>query len=274
MRTACFALVLCYLQTATPFNTLPVGAPARRAPTCASSSSARATVLSLSHCAGEEASSNHGHQLPVTRQLPQWRQVLQQRWRGVLGAVTVCSATMLMRVPGAGPEPAFAASTTATTTKTVKKTASTKAMKRKKAQKQGNGAVGTLVMIGGVGYWAWSSAAKEDEEEQERIKEETEKMDRLAKEFTDIDEGVTADADLLASLKERMGKSNATKTDGDDDITGSDDGSGPGGAPTMDSGGGAAVLEPPPEDVEAPDLPAQADIDRLNKLFGMGDADK
>ena len=35
-------------------------------------------------------------------------------------------------------------------------------------------------------------------------------MERLAKEFTDIDDQVTVDEDLMASLKQRMGNSTAT----------------------------------------------------------------
>ena len=38
-------------------------------------------------------------------------------------------------------------------------------------------------------------------------------MERLSKEFTDIDESVTVDEDLMKSLKKRMGK-NATDTEG------------------------------------------------------------
>ena len=62
-------------------------------------------------------------------------------------------------------------------------------------------------MIGGVTYRAYASAKAEDEEEQKRIKKETENMDKLAKEFTDIDEQVTADEDLMALPKKRMGNS-------------------------------------------------------------------
>ena len=136
-----------------------------------------------------------------------------------------------------------------------------------------------MVMMGGFAYYSWSSARAEDEEETIRIKDETEKMERLAKEFTDIDEQVTVDEDLMASLKKRMGNST-------DNTTATGEGGADGGAPPAptgggDSGGGAAVLEPPsaapapaPEPAEEPPTASAEDIARLNKMFGMGDADK
>lgn len=281
MMRAMLSLLVLSVPAAQTLRALPVAAPGLRTH-AACSFAPRAPVVSLAHRACDDSTSSDGEQQRlVPQRLASWRQALQRRWRGVLGAVVLSSATMVTRFPTAGPVPAHA-STVAT--KAVKKTTKTAAIKRKKAKKSDNGALGTVVMIGGIGYWAWSSASKEDEEEQVRIKEETEKLTELAKEFTDIDEGVTADADLLASLKKRLGD-NATKTEGGDDVTGSDGGSSPGDSPSGDSGGGAAVLEPPsasvgatddPElqEADAPDLPAQADIDALNKMFGMGDADK
>ena len=120
-------------------------------------------------------------------------------------------------------------------------------------------------------------------------------MEKMAKEFTDIDEGVTNDVDLMASLKARM--SNKTDTGGSDETPdapptmGGGDGDGSGGgsdSPPADSGGGAALLErpsgespspsdSPPEPPEPPAPPAMgsaADIERLNKMFGSPDADK
>jgi len=148
----------------------------------------------------------------------------------------------------------------------------------KKQPQSGSAALPTVVLMGGFAYYSWSTARREDEEEEVRIKEETEKMERLSKEFTDIDESVTVDEDLMASLKKRMGNGTDTKEGGEDGPGGGGGGGGDGFTPPsdMDSGGGAAVLEPP----ESSPAPAEdaaasaADIERLNKLFGMGDAEK
>ena len=97
-----------------------------------------------------------------------------------------------------GTPPAFAAApapkTSSSTTQKKKKTGTKKKIRKSSG---GNTALGTMGMIGGVTYWAYASAKAEDEEEQKRIKKETENMDKLAKEFTDIDEQVTVDEDLM-----------------------------------------------------------------------------
>ena len=140
----------------------------------------------------------------------------------------------------------------------------------------------TIVLAGGFAYYSWSTARREDEEEEVRIKDETEKMERLSKEFTDIDESVTVDEDLMSSLKKRL---NATETKGsgggaDDEPSGGTPPSGSGGgAGGSDSGGGAAVREPPDSsaaDVDPPEEPGTSaeDIARLNRLFGSPDAEK
>jgi len=114
-------------------------------------------------------------------------------------------------------------------------------------------------------YWAYASAVAEDKEEQTTIKKEQEKMERMSKEFTDIDEGVISDSDVLDSLRKRV---NSTKTDddgSDPEASGNDPSGNPDGSP---DGGSAptATLDPPTASAE--------EIERLNKLFGMGDADK
>ena len=199
-----------------------------------------------------------------------WRRQLQQRWRSALAAVALGGASAMVGTP-----PAFAAApapkTSSSTTQKKKKTGTKKKIRKSSS---GNTALGTMGMIGGVTYWAYASAKAEDEEEQKRIKKETENMDKLAKEFTDIDEQVTVDEDLMASLKKRMG--NSTDAEGGGGGGGGDD-SPPPEPPVMDSGGGAAVLEPPSDapSASAPEEPpAMAnddDIARLNKMFGMGD---
>jgi len=110
-------------------------------------------------------------------------------------------------------------------------------------------------------------------------------MERLSKEFTDIDEGVTVDEDLMASLKKRMGNSTETKGDNEGSSDGPSMGPGDDPPPVDSPGGGAAVLEPPgassagpdeppTDDPPSPNLGSASDIDALNKMFGMGDAEK
>merc|ERR1719198_982908 len=98
-------------------------------------------------------------------------------------------------------------------------------------------------MTGGFVYWSYVSAKDEDEDEQKRIKKESERLESLAKEFTDIDEGVGTDEDMFASLRKRM--QNGT-----------------------DDGEGAAVLEPPTDDApEEPKTASPEDIERLKRMF-------
>lgn len=187
--------------------------------------------------------------------------------------MTIASASVLLRP--SGPPPALAARTAQTKT-------ATKAIK-----KAPNSALPTMVLAGGFVYYSFSSARQEDEEETERIKEETEKMERMSKEFTEVDGDVTVDEDLMKSLRSRM--KNSTDTNASDSSGGDvapDDpsmgGGGGGGAPGPSApsagGGGAAVLEPPQEGGGAaddePPLASAEEIARLNKLFGSPDADK
>lgn len=127
-------------------------------------------------------------------------------------------------------------------------------------------------MTGGFVYWSYVSAKDEDEDEQKRIKKESERLDSLAKEFTDIDEGVGTDEDVMASLRKRM----QNQTDSGDD----EPGMGPPPddpmpmPPTLDSGGGAAVLEPPSDDApEEPKTASAEDIERLKRMFGNSSDD-
>lgn len=128
-------------------------------------------------------------------------------------------------------------------------------------------------IIGGFTYWSYVSAKDEDEDEVKRIKKESERLDSVAKEFTDIDGGVGTDADMLASLQKRM-------------LNQTEDGEGPGEGPGMgpppdgpmpspppsDSGGGAAVLEPPSDDApEEPKTASPEEIARLKRMFGGAD---
>jgi hypothetical protein len=123
----------------------------------------------------------------------------------------------------------------------------------------------------------------EAKEEKIRVKKESKKMQNMEKEFTDIDGGVDDDNDLMASLRKRMENSTSTDEEGGagPDALG---GGGPDDSPppipdtfkppdVMDTGGGAAVLEPPSEGPTSPaDEPApgatEDDIERLKRMFG------
>ena len=159
------------------------------------------------------------------------------------------------------------------------------AVTRKK--KNGQGTLATLALGGGMCYWSARMAQKEDEEEQVRIREETEKMDSMAKEFTDIDSGVAVDDDLMSSLRKRVQTSNATATSGEGGAGVGDPDSGDEGGPS----GGDGPSEPPPPApapggssavLDAPETPppseppidgntpgaTEQDIDMLKRMFG------
>jgi len=133
----------------------------------------------------------------------------------------------------------------------------------------GQTALTTIAMGGGLVYWSVRSAKEEDDEEQQRIKDETERLESQAKEYTDIDEGVISDEDMFAALRTRL---NSTETGGDgegDGPTGSaDDTPPPTPPPAPAGGGGSALLEKP----DTPDEPqpgaSDADIERLKRMFG------
>ena len=201
---------------------------------------------------------------------PAWLRVLRRGWTSAVTTVAICGASVMVGRGGAlDPLPAVA---------------STKAGVVKKQPKGGSGVLPTLGLAGGFIYYSWANARAEDEEETVRIKDETEKMERMSKEFTDIDEGVTVDEDIMSSLRKRMGNStttNATDASADDSAPGGGGGGSPPPpppAPVADSGGGAAVLEPPSEgagaEPEEEAGPSAEDIARLNRLMGLPDAEK
>lgn len=211
---------------------------------------------------------------------PLWRRALRSPWRSLLSAAAIGSAAIVLR-PG-GPPPALAAVKTAPSSKTIKK-----------QPKSGAATLPTIALMGGFAWYSFASAAKEDEEETVRIKDETEKLEKLSKEFTDIEDGVTVDEDIMASLRKRIGNSTEDGGEGGDengpsaglDGDGPDDGSGGGGGggqpPPVgsDSGGGAAVLEPPSDSPSAaagdePATPSPEEVARLDRLFGSPDAEK
>jgi len=200
------------------------------------------------------------------------RNVLQRVISGLRTAVLIGAAGVFMRAPGAP---------TALAAKTAPKTPPAPT---KQANTAATSFLTTAVMGGGLVYWSIRVATEEDKEEQERIKTESEKDKSLAKEYTDIDGGVTVDEDLMASLRSRMG--NSTEASGGEQPGGGDGGdSGPGPedppAPQpefRDTGGGVggAVLDGPPPPADEPPLPAASadDIERLKRMFGGPDADK
>lgn len=204
---------------------------------------------------------------------------VRRQMRRVVTFAAIGSASVLMRRPTDMP-PAHAITVAA-------KQQSSGKVVRPKARKSNSGstALTTLTMFGGMAFFCYRQAALEDEEEKTRIKDENENMQRMSKEFTDIDEGVAVDADLLASLKKRLNQTetSGSKSDGDSD------GDGDGGAapPTAsdddkppDSGGGAAILErpeapsPPPAPRPEPPTASAEDIERMKRMFGNPDAEK
>ena len=202
---------------------------------------------------------------PETQQPSLWRRVLRNPWRSVASAVTLGAASVMLQQ-----KPAMAAVVAPPKTTTTKKL--------KKKPKPVSSALPTMVMMGGFAYYSWSSARAEDEEETVRIKDETEKMEQLSKEFTEIDEAVTVDEDLLASLKKRMGNStNTTSGEGGEGPSGGNGGGPPGDSPPkIDNGDGTAVMErPDATPAEEPSTGMDADaIARLNKMMGLPDAEK
>lgn len=202
---------------------------------------------------------------PAPTPKPWWRRALKQ----LVMTTSIVGAAVALRAPGAV-SPACAAAKKATTTS------------RKSAQPSaGQQALSTIAFGGGLAYWGWASAAKEDKEEAVRIKKETEKLDIETKEFTDIDGDVIASEDLMAALKKRIG--NSTDASGGPDANGPSEGSSDGGgAATLDrppsdpvGGGGAATLEPPesgsPSDPEPTPGASPEDIERLKRMFGSSD---
>ena len=141
----------------------------------------------------------------------------------------------------------------------------------KEVKTNGLPTLATIAMGGGLVYWSVKEANEEDEEEKIRVKEETEKLESMQKEYTDIDEGVTVDEDLFASLAARINSTETIEGNEDSPLGGFDEGLPPPSPPVPDmpsSGGGSAVLEPPsatpepPQDEPSPGASAE-DIERL-----------
>jgi len=201
----------------------------------------------------------HGDEQPAVRESV-WRRVVRNPWRSFASAVALGSASILAQPNG--PPPAVAAVKTATSI-------------RKKSDPMA-GRMLSVSMASGFMYFAWDSTRKDAKEEAVRINEETEALERMSKEFTDIDEAVTVDEDLMKSLKKRLNSTNASE---DGDAPSGDGPSGGGDVPSgggdlSGGGGGAAVLEPPSEPVEEPPTASTEEVERLNRMFGMGDAEK
>ncbi|KAL3892494.1 MAG: hypothetical protein SGPRY_015080 [Prymnesium sp.] len=212
--------------------------------------------------------SAHARMIPASAMEQRGDNVIKRVFGAVRNAVFLGAASVLVRSPIA-PQ-AIAAKAPPTPPATTKKN---------DVGASALPGLATIMMGGGLVYWSVRSAEAEDEEEQQRVKDEKAKLDSLAKEYTDIDEGVTVDEDLFASLRSRM---NSTET-----IKGSDEDEGPGGdssppgddplpPPAPAGGGGSAVLDAPiPDETPSPDEPAPTasaeDIERLNRMFNSGD---
>ena len=230
---------------------------------------------------------------PATRKPPgRWRRALRQ----LTGTLLVFCAGIFIQ-PRVIPRPAntaIAAQQTTTTETTELSPAARRKLNRRRRRGRPNpvGAVAfTSLLTGSLIRWSVLEAQREDKEERERcasalpcaprigvhvahgihvacarrIVKETERLSKLQKEFTDIDDGVVSDEDLFSSLKSRMGKGNSTKADGGDGPGDAPRGGG-GGDDAPASGGGAATLERPSAD--EPTTASQEDIDRLKRMFG------
>lgn len=241
----CPALVLCALVGAAQAALISQPAAYQRHRCPSATVAARTPVV----CAAQSGESG-----PLRRVISGMRKAL------FLGA-----ASVLMRSPVAAPE-AFAVTSATTTTKQV--------------STNGLPALTTIAMGGGLVYWSIKEAKEEDEEEQQRVVDETARLDDMQKEYTDIDEGVSADEDLFASLSARLNSTETITGSEDDDTPLGDFNTGP---PPSDplpptaspsSGGGSAVLEPPsdpaPEPADEGPAPGATpeDIERLKRMFG------
>lgn len=130
-------------------------------------------------------------------------------------------------------------------------------------------------LTGGIGlsicYWAFRSSAEEDAEENIRIKEAVEKEKLMKKEYADMDGSVYSDDSIADALRARLSE-DAKLSDaplGERPLAVSGDMPSEPSALTgeaQESGAAAAdrsELDPP--------APSQADIDRLNRMFGKSD---
>jgi len=219
-------------------------------------------VLALDRPARQPITAGSSVGVPLAQPpVRQQRNVLQRVIGGLRTALLVGAAGIFMRAPGAP---------TALAAKTAPKTPPAPT---KQANTGATSFLTTAAMGGGLVYWSIRVASEEDKEEQERIKSESEKMESMAKEYTDIDGGVTVDEDLMASLRSRMG--NSTEASGGDEPGSSGGGGGgepepPVPPPSFSGGGvGGAVLDAPEPPEDAPQLAAsQEDIERLKRMFG------
>jgi len=123
---------------------------------------------------------------------------------------------------------------------------------------------GILVGVFGTALvWSWSEGKREDRDEEERVKQEVERIEQWKKEFIDM-EDVVADDEIMSSLNKRMG---GEKEEGVDDKDGS------GGVPAdYDATKTKAVEEKEPDTttaVEPEDAPAQMDAEQLERLKRM-----
>merc|ERR1719223_627897 len=146
---------------------------------------------------------------------------------------------------------------------------------------------GMVITVSSVLYFGGHLATEADfEAEKKRVTKEVKKMEKMKKEFTDIDEGVGTDEDFMAALNKRKSElANSTATDSDGNpLEGGEEGgsdappSTPPPPPTgAGDGGSSALLERPDPDAEPPsaDEPEPgASLEQqemLKRMFGGGD---
>lgn len=125
-------------------------------------------------------------------------------------------------------------------------------------------------ITGGIGlsicYWAFRSSAEEDAAENIRIKEAVEKEKLMKKEYADMDGSVYSDDSIADALRARLSE-DAKLSDaplGERPLAVSGDlPSEPSASSTGEAPADRSELDPP--------APSQADIDRLNRMFGKSD---
>eukprot|EP00321_Phaeocystis_globosa_P013066 CAMPEP_0118828560 /NCGR_PEP_ID=MMETSP1162-20130426/18980_1 /TAXON_ID=33656 /ORGANISM="Phaeocystis Sp, Strain CCMP2710" /LENGTH=197 /DNA_ID=CAMNT_0006759581 /DNA_START=13 /DNA_END=602 /DNA_ORIENTATION=+ len=138
------------------------------------------------------------HSGPVTPAKAQ-RSFLRRNLDRVGTALAIGMASVMMRAP-----PAFAAR------KAVVAPTRPQPVKINGLQK-----AGMVITVAGVIYVGGHLATEaEFAEEKKRVAKEVKKMEKMKKEFTDIDEGVGTDEDLMAALNKRKSElANSTATD-------------------------------------------------------------
>uniref|UniRef100_A0A7S0J465 EF-hand domain-containing protein n=1 Tax=Calcidiscus leptoporus TaxID=127549 RepID=A0A7S0J465_9EUKA len=90
------------------------------------------------------------------------------------------------------------------------------AAKKSSSKAMGPGTGLLFGVTGGAAYLLYSylEAEREDREEEAAVKKEEKRLEGLAKEFTDIEEGVVTDEELMDSLRRKLGGNSTNSAEG------------------------------------------------------------